>query len=35
MIAAVIGTDHAVWTTMYPAGNSWWSGFTRAWVPEG
>jgi hypothetical protein len=30
-IVAVIGTDHAVWTT-----NGGWSNtFTRAWVPEG
>ena len=35
MIAAVIGTDHAVWTTMYPVSNGSWSAFTRAWVPEG
>jgi hypothetical protein len=35
MIAAVIGADHAVWTTTYPADNGWWSGFTRVWVPEG
>ena len=35
MIAAVIGTDHAVWTAMYPTSNGSWSGFTRAWVPKG
>jgi hypothetical protein len=35
MIAAVIGTDHAVWTAIYPVGNGSWSSFTRAWVPKG
>ena len=35
MIAAVIGTDHAVWTTWSPARNDSWSKFTRAWVPRG
>jgi hypothetical protein len=35
MIAAVIGTDHAAWTTRYPTNNGRWFGFTRAWVPEG
>ena len=31
MIVAVIGTDHAVWTTK----GFWSNTFTRAWVPEG
>jgi hypothetical protein len=34
IIAAIRGTDHGVWTTVYPTGNRW-SGFTRAWVPKG
>jgi hypothetical protein len=35
MIAAVIGTDHAAWTTKYPTNSGWWSAFTRAWIPRG
>ena len=35
MIAAVIATDHAVWTTMYPTNGGSWSGFTRAWLLQG
>jgi len=34
IIAAVRGTDHAVWTTTYPT-NGGWSGLTRAWIPRG
>jgi hypothetical protein len=33
IIVGVIGTDHALWTST-SHGNSW-SGFTRAWVPQG
>jgi len=35
MIAAVRGTDHALWITRYPTPGGGWTAFTRAWIPKG
>jgi hypothetical protein len=34
MMVGIIGTDHALWTATSPGWMTW-SGFTRAWIPQG